>query len=93
MLNAADKYRTLEELSATTAPQRVHPGAVYLHQGETFLVTEYNCDMRHAIVQPAHVDYYTQPRELNDVQHRALATAPVWDDRRLPGAKCGCAAR
>ena len=37
ILNAADNYRMIEELSATTAPQRVHPGAIYLHQGESFV--------------------------------------------------------
>jgi DEAD/DEAH box helicase domain-containing protein len=80
VLNAANNYHMIEELSASTAPQRVHPGAVYLHQGETFVVTEYNADLRHAIVQPAAVDYYTQARELNDVRivrslrHRELPT-------------------
>jgi DEAD/DEAH box helicase domain-containing protein len=68
VLNAADDYRMIEELSASTAPFRVHPGAIYLHQGEAYQVTEYNPDLRHAIVTPVSVDYYTQPRELNDVR-------------------------
>jgi DEAD/DEAH box helicase domain-containing protein len=68
ILNAADDYSVLEELSSSAAPQRVHPGAVYLHQGESYVVTEYNADMRHAVVTPATVDYYTQARELNDVR-------------------------
>jgi len=68
VLDAGNQYKMIEELSATTAPQRVHPGAVYLHQGEAYLVTEYNGDLRHAIVQQSQVDYYTQPRELNDLR-------------------------
>jgi DEAD/DEAH box helicase domain-containing protein len=68
VLNAAAGYSTLEELSSTSAPQRVHPGAIYLHQGESYLVTEYNGEMRHAVVKPVEADYYTQPRELNDVR-------------------------
>jgi DEAD/DEAH box helicase domain-containing protein len=68
ILTAADEYRTLEEISSNSAPFRVHPGAVYLHQGESYLVTEYNHDMRYAAAAPADVDYYTQPRELNDVR-------------------------
>ena len=82
VLNAAENYRMIEELSATTAPQRVHPGAIYLHQGEAYQVTEYSPDLRHAIVAPVAADFYTQPRELNDVRivrstrHRELpATA------------------
>ena len=51
VLNAAADYRVVEELSASTAPFRVHPGAIYLHQGESYLVTEYNHDMRHAVDQ------------------------------------------
>lgn len=68
VLDADNTYKMIEELSASTAPQRVHPGAVYLHQGESYLVTEFNYDLRHAIVQQAPVDYYTQPRELNAVR-------------------------
>lgn len=81
LLNAANAYRLLEEISSTTAPFRVHPGAIYLHQGESFLVTEYNAELRHAIVKPVNVDYYTQPREVNDVRivrslrHRAAPGA------------------
>ena len=68
VLNAAEEFRTLEELSTNLAPFRVHPGAIYLHQGESYQVTEYNHEMRHAIVQPVNADHYTQPRELNDVR-------------------------
>ena len=84
VLDAADNFRMIEEMSATTAPQRVHPGAIYLHQGESYLVTEYNADLRHAIVTPVAADYYTQPRELNDVRivrslrHRELPTTTAY---------------
>ncbi len=84
VLNAADGYKMLEELDASSAPFRVHPGAVYLHQGESFVVTEYNHDMRHAIVTPAEADYYTQPRELSDVRiirslrHRQMANTSAY---------------
>lgn len=84
VLNAANQFKLIEELSATTAPQRVHPGAIYLHQGEAYLVTEYSEDLRHAIVQPVAADYYTQPRELNDVRimrslrHRQLPATTAY---------------
>jgi DEAD/DEAH box helicase domain-containing protein len=68
VLNADQNYRLLEELNSATAPLRVHPGAIYLHQGESYLVTEYNHEMRHAVVKPVNADYYTQPRELNDLR-------------------------
>lgn len=68
LLSAADDFRTLEELNSSSAPFRVHPGAVYLHQGESYLVSEYNHDLRYAIAAPATVDYYTQSRDVNEVR-------------------------
>ncbi|MGQ9491312.1 MAG: DEAD/DEAH box helicase [Anaerolineae bacterium] len=81
VLDASNQFKLIEELSATTAPQRVHPGAIYLHQGESYLVTEYSTELRHAIVQPVNANYFTQPREVNavrivrSVRHRELSTA------------------
>ena len=67
LLNEADNYRTLEEIEASSAPYRVHPGAIYLHQGESYLVTNLDLDQGIAILRPAEVEYYTRPRQLNDV--------------------------
>lgn len=84
VLDASNQYKMIEELSATIAPQRVHPGAIYLHQGESYLVTEFSHELRHAIVKPIHADYYTQPRELNDVRivrsmrHRQLSSTTAY---------------
>jgi DEAD/DEAH box helicase domain-containing protein len=79
ILNEADQYRTLEEIEASSAPQRVHPGAVYLHQGESFLVTRLDLDQGFAIVRPAEVNYYTQAKEWSDVRIvRSLAHRPIF---------------
>ncbi|MEA3337808.1 MAG: DEAD/DEAH box helicase [Chloroflexota bacterium] len=78
ILNEANNHRTLEEIEASSATQRVHPGAIYLHQGESYLVTRFDADQGFAIVRPVEVDYYTQPREWSDVRilrslaHRAI---------------------
>lgn len=68
LLNAADGYRLMEEIEGTSAVYRVHPGAIHLHQGESFLVHELDLDAGHAILTPVQVSYYTQPREVNDVR-------------------------
>jgi DEAD/DEAH box helicase domain-containing protein len=68
LLDAGQNYRTLEEIEGTSALFRAHPGAIYLHQGESYLVRELDLAAGHAIVELAHVDYYTQPREINDVR-------------------------
>lgn len=55
---------TIEEAQAF---HTVHPGAVYLHQGETYLVDDLDLHARVATVVPAEVNYYTEPRELTQV--------------------------
>jgi DEAD/DEAH box helicase domain-containing protein len=68
LLDAAQNYRLLEEIEGTSALYRVHPGAIYLHQGESFRVRELDLTAGHAIVEPVEVNYYTQPRETSDVR-------------------------
>jgi len=58
------------------APRLVHTGAVYLHRGETFEVTELNLDGGRATVRATDGGEYTQPRSTIDIsvlaeeQHR-----------------------
>jgi DEAD/DEAH box helicase domain-containing protein len=68
LLNASNSFRLIEEIEGTSALYRVHPGAIYLHQGESFLVRELDLSARHAILELVQVNYYTQPREINDVR-------------------------
>jgi len=46
----------------------VHPGAIYLHQGEQFEVSELDLERRVALVRKSEADYYTQTRDLTDVE-------------------------
>ncbi|MFO8010407.1 MAG: DEAD/DEAH box helicase [Dehalococcoidia bacterium] len=57
----------LETIESETAFFQIHPGAVYLHQGEPFLVTELNLVSRTAYAHPADVNYYTQTKEITDL--------------------------
>ncbi len=50
---------TVDELRAEPT---VHAGAVYMHQGENYLVTTLDLDARVALVEPFSGDFYTQPR-------------------------------
>jgi DEAD/DEAH box helicase domain-containing protein len=68
LLDESQGYRMLEEIEASTAFLRIHPGAIYLHQGESYLVTQLDLDTQTAYVRPVDVNYYTEPRELNDVR-------------------------
>jgi DEAD/DEAH box helicase domain-containing protein len=49
-------------VEAERAFSTVHPGAVYLHLGESYEVEELDVESRRALVAPAKGDYYTQPK-------------------------------
>ena len=58
----------LETVEASVAFLQIHPGAIYLHQGESYLITELDQVRRIAMAIPATVDYYTQPRDFTDIK-------------------------
>ncbi|MDO8472437.1 MAG: DEAD/DEAH box helicase, partial [Dehalococcoidia bacterium] len=58
----------IETVEHSIAFSQVHQGAVYLHQGESFLVTELDLETKTAHVKPTDVEYYTQAKELTDVR-------------------------
>ncbi|HXF37844.1 MAG TPA: DEAD/DEAH box helicase [Actinomycetota bacterium] len=63
---------------------QVHPGAVYLHQGEQYLVRELDLEGSVALVEPADPDYYTQAADITDVEvvepleEAATGEVPTW---------------
>ncbi|MGE5572075.1 MAG: DEAD/DEAH box helicase [Bacteroidota bacterium] len=48
---------TMDELSAF---EQIHPEAIYLHDGETYFVSQLDVDKKVAYVEKADVDYFTQ---------------------------------
>ncbi|MBA7636182.1 hypothetical protein ES703_43797 [subsurface metagenome] len=58
----------LETVGADVALFQIHPGAIYLHQGESYLVTELDLNGHTACVEPTTVTYYTQTKELTDIR-------------------------
>ncbi len=44
----------------------VHRGAIYLHRGESFLVTELDEHSLHAVVEPFRGTWYTQPKRTTE---------------------------
>lgn len=58
----------LGTVDGAAAPRQCHPGAVYLHQGQTFTITQLDLDDHVAFVTPATVDYFTQARSTTDIR-------------------------
>jgi len=63
----SDTGRLLGGVGAGQAPAQVHPGAVYLHQGETYLVDSLQLDDGLAFVHAEDPGYTTFSRELTDI--------------------------
>ncbi len=59
LLGSADEHRAYGTL---------HPGAVYLHQGDQYLVDELDLVARVAVVHEADPDFYTQSRDTTDIE-------------------------
>jgi len=57
----------LETIEASVALFQVHPGAIYLHQGESYQVIELDLANRTACAVPTNVSYYTQAKEITDL--------------------------
>jgi len=57
----------LETVEASVALFQVHPGAIYLHQGESYLIKELDLNNYTAYAVPADVNYYTQTKEIEDL--------------------------
>ena len=58
----------LETVEASVAFFQIYPGAIYLHQGESYLITELDLARRIAWAETRPVDYYTQAMEIHDIR-------------------------
>jgi len=58
----------LETVEASVAFFQIHPGAIYLHQGESYLIKELDLTRRIAWTEPRPVDYYTQTMEIHEIR-------------------------
>jgi DEAD/DEAH box helicase domain-containing protein len=62
------KLITIGEVDRASASWMVHPEAIYLHQGESFLVEDLDLDSNLARLKPVDVDFYTRPQRETEIQ-------------------------
>lgn len=62
-----EKIRTLGEVDGESAPWMVHPGAIYLHEAESYLVDELDLESGYARLHAIETDYYTEPSQETEV--------------------------
>jgi len=66
-----NRMKTIGEVDYDSANWMVHPGAIYLHDGNSFFVKELDHEKKCAYLEYCNFDYYTEPKkEMNiAVQH------------------------
>ncbi|MFB9569187.1 DEAD/DEAH box helicase [Saccharopolyspora hordei] len=75
-----DSGRMLGTVDPDSACATVHPGAVYLHRGESFVVDELDLETGIALVHEESPDWTTSPRSVVDIS--VLRTIERWDTGR-----------
>ena len=67
----------LETVEEAPAFHQLHPGAVYLHQGEPYVVNRLDIACRTAYVQLSDGDYYTQTKDVTEIGIRGIRQSRV----------------
>ncbi|MDP9399187.1 MAG: DUF1998 domain-containing protein, partial [Actinomycetota bacterium] len=75
--------RLLGTVDAGAAPASVHAGAVYVHQGETYLVTSLDLEDSVALVEGGDFDYTTSAREVTDIRVLDTERSTPWGGASL----------
>jgi DEAD/DEAH box helicase domain-containing protein len=75
--------RLLETMDRAQVYREAHTGAIMLHQGEMYIVSEMDLETHTVRVTEADVDYYTQPLKQVD-----LSVIEVQESRMIQGARC-----
>jgi DEAD/DEAH box helicase domain-containing protein len=63
-----DTGRLLGTGEQSRAPHTLHPGAIYLHQGEQFEVASLDIERGVALVRASDATWYTQARDITDIR-------------------------
>ncbi len=75
--------RLLGTVDASSAHGTVHDGAVYLHQGESYVVKELDLDDDVALVDRASPDYTTSARDITDIRVVETLRSIDWGEAAL----------
>ena len=66
------KTRKIGEVDSESALWMVHPGAIYLHEGESYLVEDLLLDEHKAILRKGEFPYYTNPKQEQEITIREI---------------------
>jgi DEAD/DEAH box helicase domain-containing protein len=82
------KPQVIGEIERSAAPLFVYEGAIYLHEGTSYLVERLDWEAGVASVRPVEADFYTRPQMSEGVEVLAVRETtgdqrPATDDRQL----------
>lgn len=80
--------RLMDTIPYSRALFELYPGAIYMHQGRSYLVSKLDLNTYKAWAHPTHVNYYTSPRDCNYVK----VMGRFETDRLLPDVDVHCGA-
>lgn len=69
-----DNKQIIGEIDASSAAWFVHPGAIYLHDADIFLVKQLNMEKGECILQPDNCEYYTIPKQSTSIEDFKVIT-------------------
>ncbi len=77
-------FTVIGEVDASSAPLQIHEGAVYMHEGRSYLVERLDLEERLAWVWPAEVEFYTEASTETEIEVES-----VEESRAAGGAQPG----
>jgi DEAD/DEAH box helicase domain-containing protein len=85
-----DRPQTIGTVDGESALWMVHPGAVYLHEAQSFFVKDLNLEEHIAYLKPIESDYYTEPLRGTEVtvlsesaQAAVLGSVKKWGELQV----------
>jgi len=75
--------RLIGTVEAAAAQFSVHPGAVHLHQGRSYLATSLDMDAGVALLEPAAPDYSTHARTVSDLAVLETVRTSRWGEAEV----------
>jgi DEAD/DEAH box helicase domain-containing protein len=76
------KPTTIGTVDGESAAWMVHPGAIYMHEGQQYFVQEFDLEGHVAQLVPVGLDYYTEAQKNSEIEvlaHTEQATVPGGD--------------
>ena len=76
----ADTGSLLGTMDSPQTHYQAHTGAVYVHQGDSYVVEDLNEDEHCVVVRRANPDYYTTARDITQIEVLATDRTAQWGD-------------